>query len=174
MLFGNNTQLEERATYLGLTGLFLSLLTLFSIRRWQRQETGALRPFDFVLLSFATYRMGRLAAYDKVMEPIRRPFTQTTPDSSGAGKTVVPRGTGARRALGGLFSCPICTGTWIAAGLVYGLELAPGPTRLLLSIMSAIGAGELLNAATEALEWTGQAERIEVGVKSSGGHASQG
>jgi hypothetical protein len=32
--------------------------------------------------------------------------------------------------------------------------------------MSAIGVGELLNAATEALEWTGQAERIQAGSKS--------
>lgn len=166
MLFGNNTQLEERATYLTLTGLFLSLFTLFSLRQRKQAQVASLRPFDFIMLAFATYRLGRLTAYDKVTEPLRRPFTQTTPDASGAGDTVVPRGAGARRALGGLISCPICAGTWIAAGLVYGLELAPAPTRLFLSIMSAIGVGELLNAATEALEWTGQAERIQAGSKS--------
>ena len=166
MNFSNDahSHLEERATYLTLTTLFLSVLTAFALRRQKIGAGSFLRPFDFILLAFATYRLGRLAAYDKVMEPFRQPFTETVQDSSGAGETVVPRGQGARRALGGLISCPICAGTWIAAGLVYGLELAPRLTRTLIMIMSAIGAGELLNAATEALEWTGQAERLEVGA----------
>ena len=70
---------------------------------------------------------------------------------------------GARRALGELLSCPICSGTWIAAALVYGLGIVPGPTRAFLAIMSAIGVAELLNAATEALQWTGEAERKQAG-----------
>jgi hypothetical protein len=64
---------------------------------------------------------------------------------------------------GDLIACPICAGTWIAAALVYGLELAPRPTRVLMAIMSAIGLGELLNALTEMLSWTGQAAREQAG-----------
>jgi hypothetical protein len=155
--------LEERATYLTLMGLFLSFFTGFLLHKRRSHEDLNLRPFDFTLLGFATYRLGRLAAYDKVSEPLRRPFTKTEPDPSGAGETVVPKGVGARRALGELLSCPICSGTWIAAALVYGLGIAPGPTRVFVAIMSAIGVAELLNAATEALQWTGEAGRKQAG-----------
>jgi hypothetical protein len=167
MVCENNTrdQLEERATYLILTSLFLSLLAAFSFYKKRRSEIVSMKPLDFVMLALATYRLGRLAAYDKVMEPLRRPFTETTLDSSGSGQTVVPRGAGAQRALGELISCPICTGTWIAAALIYGLNLAPHFARTLMIVMSAIGAGELLDAATEAMEWTGQARRIQAGSR---------
>lgn len=157
---------EERVTYIALLSLFLSLFAGFSWYKKHRRQPITLQPFDLALLGFATYRLGRLAAYDKVTEPLRRPFTRTQPDPSGAGDTVAPRGRGVQRALGELLSCPICTGTWIAAGLVYGLNLIPEATRAFLGIMSAIGIAELLNAATEALQWTGVAERREAGAKS--------
>lgn len=157
---------EERTTYMVLLSLFLSLFAGFSWYKGHRRQPITIQPFDLTLLGFATYRLGRLAAYDKVTEPLRRPFTRTQPDPSGAGDTVAPKGRGMQRALGELFSCPICTGTWIAAMLVYGLSLMPGPTRAFLAMMSAIGLAELLNAATEALQWTGEAERREAGTKS--------
>jgi Protein of unknown function (DUF1360) len=154
---------EQRATYLTLIGLFFSLFAAFSRRERERGDDPRLRPFDFALLGLATYRAGRLAAYDKVTEPLRAPFTETKPDETGAGMTVVPQGNGARKALGELLSCPTCAGTWVAAGLVYGLRIAPLPTRVLLTILGATGLAELLNAATEALSWTGQVARKQAG-----------
>ena len=154
---------ERRATYIGLTGLFLSIFTAFALREEREDEDLNLRPFDLALLGFATFRLGRLAAYDKVTEWLREPFTETKPDPSGAGETVMPEGTGVRQALGELISCPTCAGTWIAAILVYGLNIAPRPTRVFLAIMSATGIGELLDASAEALSWSGQAARKESG-----------
>lgn len=150
---------QRQATYLTLIGLFVALLTAFAARENRRGDTFELRPLDLLLLGFATYRGGHLAAYDKVALPLRRPFTETRPDASGTGKTVVPRGVGAQRALGELISCPICSGTWIASALVYGLIIIPGPTRVLMSILAATGIAEWLNASTEALKWTGQVAR---------------
>ena len=46
---------------------------------------------------------------------------------------------------------------------VYGLRIAPLPTRVLLTILGATGLAELLNAATEALSWTGQVARKQAG-----------
>lgn len=160
----DNAAVERRATYMTLTGMFMSAFTAFLMRERRSRRELDLRPFDLALLGTATYRLGRLAAYDKVTEPWRRPFTETRTDSSGAGETVVPKGNGVRRALGELISCPICVGTWIAAGLVYGLQIAPRSTRAFLAIMSSVGVAELLNAATEALSWAGQSEREEVGA----------
>ncbi len=158
-------QVERRSTYLALIGLFLSLFATFSTRLMRgRGEVGAL---DVALLGMATFRAGRMVAYDQVLGPIREPFTETQPDESGAGDTTVPEGGGAQRALGELLSCPICAGTWIAAVLTYGLHLMPGPTRVLLTILSAAGAAELLGATTEALSWEGAAARRRAGSEST-------
>lgn len=158
---------ERRATYMTLTALFLSLFSAFVLRKRPDKEGIKLRPLDLVMLGLATFRLGRLAAYDKVTETFRAPFTETKPDSSGAGQSVVPKGRGVRRAIGELISCPICAGTWIGAGLVYGMGIVPGPTRIFLAINSAAGIAELLNAATEALFWSGRFAREEVGAVAS-------
>lgn len=165
MATNSNPTIERRATYATLTGIFLSLFAAFSLREQQKGAWVNVRPFDLVLLGLATFRLGRLIAYDKVTETFRLPFTKTAPDISGAGQTVVPRseGNGVMRALGELISCPICAGTWIAAGLTYALALVPRPTRVFLTMMSAVGLAELINAATEALSWAGRAARDTAG-----------
>jgi hypothetical protein len=158
-------RMERHATYTSLTGLFMALFAgLAWYQNHQRREV-RVKPFELVQLGFATYRLGRLLSYDKVTEPYRAPFTQTVPDASGAGMTVVSRGTGFRGAIGDLITCPVCTGTWVAAGLVYGLNLIPRPTRMFLNIMSSVGIAELLDAATEALQWTGQLQRERAGME---------
>jgi hypothetical protein len=154
---------ERRTTYAGLNGLFLALLAAFAHRQRNKHDTLELHPFDLVLLSLATLRLGRLVAYDKVFEIWRLPVAETQPDESGAGDSVVPKGRGFQRALGELISCPICAGTWIAAALVYGLRIAPRFTRALLAIMSAVGIAELLNGAVEVMEWNAQTAREQVG-----------
>lgn len=154
---------EQRVTYSALSTAFLAIFALFNLLT--RRKRTELKPFDLTLLGLSSYRMGRMVSYDVVMQNIRAPFAETVPDPTGAGDTVVPKGSGWRRALGDLICCPICVGTWIAAALVYGLELAPRPTRLLLSIMGSIGLGELLNALTEALTWSGQRAREQAGAQ---------
>jgi hypothetical protein len=153
---------QEYTAKLTLIGIFWSVFVAFVSRRpfsRKQQKELDLGPYELALLGVATYRLGRLAAFDKVAEPLRQPFTETVPDETGAGETVEPRGGGIQRALGELISCPICAGTWIAAALVYSLHLIPDPTRIFLTIMGSIGLAELLNALTEALSWTGQAAR---------------
>lgn len=157
---------REFAAKGGLIFLFFLIFagfTYWMVTRGQGLDGFELRPMDLVLLVLATFRLGRLIAYDVVMEPFRRPFARTVPDATGAGETVEPSGTGVRRALGQLFSCPICTGTWVAAFLVYGLYTVPGPTRVFLVIMAVIGAAELLNGVEEAFCWSGQLARTMAG-----------
>jgi hypothetical protein len=162
----------EYTTKLTLIGIFWALFVAFTSRRpfyRKHQKELQLGPYDLALLGVSTFRLGRLTAFDKVAEPLRRPFTETVLDNTGAGDTVEPRGSGAQRAIGELLSCPICAGTWIAAGLVYGLHIIPGPTRIFMTIMGSIGFAEVLNAFTEALSWTGQAARGLSGNHKTGG-----
>lgn len=156
---------ERHATYTSLSGVFMALFAGLAWYQNRKRRDLRVKPFELVQLGFATYRLGRLFSYDKVVEPYREPFTRTVPDPSGAGMTVVSRERGFRGAIGDLLACPVCTGTWVAAGLVYGLSLLPRPTRLFLNIMSSVGIAELLDAATEALQWTGQLQRERAGME---------
>jgi hypothetical protein len=157
---------ENQRTKLALTGLFMSLVMLFGSRRQQRKQDALnLKAADLALLGVATHRLGRLVAYDLIAEPLRSPFATTVPDSTGAGKTTVARGHGIRQAIGELLTCPICAGTWIAALLVYGLQILPRPTRILVTIMGVTGLAEILNAGVEALSWFGLVERKELGTR---------
>jgi len=163
MASDHNALREQRMTYTVFTGAFLALFALFNLLTGRKKKASALKPMDLAMLGLSSYRMGRLVSYDLVTQNYRAPFNETVPDPTGAGETVVPAGRGWRRAIGELIACPICAGTWIAAGLVYGMELLPGPTHVLMTIMSAIGLAELVNAATEYLQWNGQAARERAG-----------
>lgn len=149
----------SNATKLTLMGVFFSVMALFSTRLQRERAPMELRPFDLLLLGLSSFRIGRMVAFEGVARPLREPFTETKPDDSGAGETTVASGVGARHAVGELLSCPICTGTWVAAGLVYGLHWLPRPTRVLLAIMSTTGVAHLLYSLTEALSWVGHAAR---------------
>ena len=142
-----------------LVGLFLGLLGAFAFREKDRRHGFELSPRDLILLGLATFRGARVVAYDRVSEPFRAPVTETVPDEYDAGENVVAEGTGARKAIGELISCPTCVGTWIAALLVYGLRFVPGPTRLFAAILGVSGLAELFGAASEALTWVSQAAR---------------
>lgn len=164
----SDSMMREYATKVVLVIVFLSALVAFVVffgpdRLLQTVQSW--NVLDLSLLALATYRLGHLVAYDRVMEPFRQPFARTVPDSSGAGDTVEAReGRGIRHALGQLVSCPICSGTWICAMLVYALALLPGPTRIFLWMTAAIGLAELLNALSEALCWRGELSRAQTGA----------
>ena len=154
---------RERLTYVTLVSLFLGLLGIFVSRERKARPVFDPQPRDIILIALATFRAGRVAAYERVTQPFRDPVTETVPDEYDAGQNVVAEGTGVRKAIGELVSCPICVGTWVASGLVYGLRIAPGPTRLVAAILGISGLAEVLNAATEALSWSGQAARKQSG-----------
>lgn len=162
-------KVQRRATYSALSGLFMLVFALFNLLARRARQQVRLKPLDLTMLGFTAYRMGRMVAYDKVFETYRSFFAETVPDPSGAGESVEPvKKSGLHQALGELLSCPICSGTWVSAALVYALTLAPRPTRVFISIMSTIGVAELLNALTEALSWFGQAARDEAGLIEEG------
>ena len=101
-----------------ITTVFLGGFALFI--GWMLNGPGlqAVEQFswlDLALLGLATYRMGHLISYDRVMEPLRAPFTRTIPDPTGAGETVEPKGEGFQKTIGQLLCCPICSGMWAAA-----------------------------------------------------------
>jgi len=164
----SNSLRREHNTKVVLVTIFLGGFALFTgwmLIAGPGLDVFKLSAMDLVLLSFSTFRLGRLVAYDKVLDPFRKFFTDVGPDPTGAGDTVEPKGKGVQQVLGQLICCPICAGTWIAAMLTYLLYLFPGPTHVFLTMTAAIGIAELLGAATEAMSWTGQQARTISGAK---------
>jgi hypothetical protein len=158
-----NPEQRERLAYVTLVGLFLGMLGVFVSRERKERHVFDPHPRDILLIALATFRAGRVTAFERVTEPFRDPVTETVPDAYEAGEYVIAEGTGVRKAIGELVSCPICVGTWVASGLVYGLRIAPGPTRLVAAILGVSGLAEMFNAATEALSWSSQAARKQSG-----------
>jgi hypothetical protein len=154
---------ENRAAKLAIIGLFVGSIATYAIEAARRHEQVDVTPFDLLLLGLASFRTGRMLAYERVAAPLRAPVTETRPDVSGFGETIVAKGTGAQEAIGELFSCPICLATWASAGMVYGLRFAPVPTRVLMTTLGATGVAEIVLSATEALSWIGRAARKQCG-----------
>ena len=144
---------RRRAAYLSLIGIFAELYAVFSVREHKQGQELDIGAKDLALLGLAAYRTGRVVAFDAVTEPLRAPITE---------------GRGIRRALGELVSCPTCVGTWIATGSVYGLRVAPRPTRTFLALMAASGVTELLDYATQALDKVGRAAEARTKQLSEG------
>lgn len=152
---------NTKVSYFLISGVFNLGLAIFCWRK--RPENISLK--DWFLLVLATFRMSRMLAYDTVMQTYRSPVVETVPHDSGAGDTTQVRRdvTGFKKALGEMISCPICNGTWIAAGLVYGLCLVPNYARTLITVMSAVGASEVLHAGFEFVQWQGELARHRAG-----------
>lgn len=147
----------EQATYLGLISGFTALAGAFTIYARQSGKSASIGGFDFFLLSLATYRAGKMVAGDKVMEPVRAPFIENKggePDE----EEVQPKGEGPRRAIGELLSCSTCIGTWVAALLIYGLKIAPIPTRAIMLILAVAGGAEITEKTVGAVSMIAEAQ----------------
>lgn len=162
---------RENATKIFLTLIFLGGLGSFVALTGPSRIMQAITSWtvlDFILLGLSTYRLGHLVSYDRVMEPLRAPFARTVPDPTGAGESVEPHGEGARSAIGQLISCPICTGTWLSAGVVSLMIWFPAIVRFFLWMTAAVALSEILQSVTEALSWSGQLSRARAGALQAG------
>ena len=107
---------------------------------------------DLALLSGASFKLGRMIAKEKVSAPIRAPFTEYQGKAEAPGEVNErPRGSGPQAAVGELLTCPYCLGMWVISGLTVGLVTAPRETRLVASILSALGVSDFLQVAYRAL-----------------------
>ncbi len=159
---------KQRATYLTLMGGMAGLFGAISATGGPKGRRLEFSPFDVALLGLATYRAGRVIALDQVTEPLRAPFAESGDEGTR------PKGSGVQRAFGELVSCPTCIGTWIAAGMTYGLQVAPAPTRAFMVFMSASGIAEILDYATNALDGSRQATLARADLAAAGAERARG
>jgi hypothetical protein len=101
---------------------------------------------------------------------LRAPVTQYEGPSAASEVNERPRGRGMQKALGELLVCPFCVGQWAAAALACGLALAPGATRLIAALFSAVAIADFLQYGYEAVrkQAEGAQESNQQGVEQGG------
>lgn len=99
---------------------------------------------DIVVMGLATHKIARLLTKDAVTSFARAPFVRLEEKRGSNSIKERPRGSGLRRSVGELISCPECTGQWVASGLVVGLVHAPRVTRLLGAMYASLTIGDML------------------------------
>jgi hypothetical protein len=137
--------------YAGAMGVFALLSAgVAGVQASRRQRP--LSALDLVLVGMATHKLARTISRDAVTSPLRAPFT-TYVEPGGPGEVVEEvRGEGARHAVGELLTCPFCLSPWVAAALVGGLAVAPGVTRTVTTVFSAVTVADALQFGYAALE----------------------
>jgi hypothetical protein len=106
---------------------------------------------DTVLLGTATFKASRVLAKAAITSPLRAPFTRyEEPAGEDELNESVPAEGHGEHAVGELVSCPFCLDVWIGTGLAAGLVLAPKPTRLAATVLTAVGAADVLHLLYDA------------------------
>ena len=70
-----------------------------------------------LIVGLAVFRLTRMIVFDKIMEPLRRPFFTEIEEKDESGKVeiyLIPKEKGFRRWMGELLSCYWCTGFWVS------------------------------------------------------------
>ncbi|MFK4148638.1 DUF1360 domain-containing protein [Streptomyces sp. NPDC004065] len=130
------------ATFTGATALFTAVARNRGVRLPEHVP-----PWDVALLGVATFKASRLVSKDKVTSFLRAPFTRRTEEIPAGEMMDEPRGTGLRRAVGDLVSCPFCTSVWVAGALVAGYACAPRAVRLMCAGLGAVTVADWLQYA---------------------------
>jgi len=141
-----NGQERPLGGYLALMGVYgaSTALSATAARALGRTPPARLGPWDVAQLAFATQRLARLLAKDPITSPLRAPFTTYSGTSAPAELEEEVRGHGLQHSVGELVTCPMCLAQWVATGLTLGLVMAPAPTRLITSALTAVSGADFL------------------------------
>ncbi len=141
-------------SFLAIMGVYLAVVGGLAVlvRRRGRVLPERLGLADLALLTVATHKLSRILAKDPVTSPLRAPFTTFAGVSGPAELQEKVRGTGVRKAVGALVTCPFCLAVWVATAFLFGLVLAPRATRLAASVLTAVTGADVLHLVYSVLE----------------------
>jgi hypothetical protein len=115
--------------------------------RRRQQPLPDVRPVDVVLVGVATHKLARRMSKDSVTSPLRAPFTRYEGVAGPAELQEGVRGSGIRKAIGELITCPFCLSQWVSTGFVFGLLAAPRATRWAASVFASLALADFLQFA---------------------------
>jgi hypothetical protein len=147
---------EERPLggYLAAMGAYLTVTGSLALaaRLTRRQIPAGLGIADVLLSAVATHKLSRLIAKDPVTSPLRAPFTRYQGQSGPAELKEQVRGTGARKTVGELLTCPFCMDMWVATCLVAGFVFLPRATQLATETLAVLAGADLLQFGYSLVE----------------------
>jgi hypothetical protein len=136
------------AGYAALMGLYGAAVTAGAVALRRRNlPLPEVRPVDILLVGIATHKVARRVSKDSVTSPLRAPFTRYEGVSGPAELKEGVRGTGFRKAVGELLSCPFCLSQWVSTGFTFGLLTAPRATRWTASVFASLALADFLQFA---------------------------
>jgi len=139
--------------YAALIGVYGAAVTAGAVTlRWRRWPLPDVRPVDVLLVGVATHKLARRVTKDSVTSPLRAPFTRYEGVSGPGELQEGVRGSGIRKALGELISCPFCISQWVATGFTFGLVVAPRATRWTASVFASLALADFLQFAYAGAE----------------------
>ena len=147
---GEDRPLRSYAALMGAYGLLVT--TGGVVLRRRRSLPERIEPGDLALISVATHKLSRRVTKDSVTSPLRAAFTRYSGRSGPAELSEEVRGSGGRKAVGEMLTCPFCVGQWIATGFMFSLVLAPRATRMAASVLCATSAADFLQFAYATAE----------------------
>jgi hypothetical protein len=140
--------------YLAFMSIFASLVgaALATAKRQGRQLPEQVDAGQLLLVGTASHKVSRMIAKDKVTSPLRAPFTELEGKGGPAELEERSRGTGMRKAIGELLTCPFCLDLWVVAAFSVGLLFAPRVTRFVASLFAALTISDFFQIAYRAAE----------------------
>jgi hypothetical protein len=148
--YGNSdNQGHDRRPLAGYAGIMASygVLTAGSILLLRRKRFGVhpLSPWNFVLYALAAEHISRLISKDSVTSPLRSPFTAFKEPAGEGEENDEVIGSGPRRAIGELLTCPFCLDQWVTTALVAGSVAAPTLTTAVVSVSALARTADYLH-----------------------------
>jgi hypothetical protein len=131
---------SRSASYGPLLAIYAAMSAALAVGARQLGPTPVPRPelSDAVLIGLGTFKLSRLVAKEKVLHPVREPFVEDVESGHGSEINSEPAGTGVRRAIGELLTCPFCISVWIATIFVAAFAVVPRAVRLITSGLAAV------------------------------------
>lgn len=126
-------------TYLAFVGAAGAWVTRKG--RWPKY----LRVDDLLLGIVATHRLSMTLARDTIASPVRAPFTRFEGPAGEGRLNEQVRGTGWRKALGELLTCPFCLAQWVATLWAFAFLLFPRPTRMAAAVLTTVTGADWLH-----------------------------
>ncbi len=154
---GYSNQDNEEHPLAGYAALMTLYNALFAAALVLTHRTGRKLPerfalVDVLLLAVATFRLSRLISKDSVTSVLRAPFTEFQEPAGSGEVNERPRGSGLRKAVGELLTCPFCIGQWVASALAFGMVFVPRFTRLVATIGTMVTLADWLHYGNELLK----------------------
>lgn len=135
---------KPRASYGPLIAAYAVVATICAgLVRWRDRPLPRPSAGDVILIGTAVFRLSRLVTKDKVLQPLRQPFVESAGPGAAGEVNSQPAGSGVRRALGELLTCPFCTSMWLATVAVTFFASFPRAARLVAAVPASVALSDL-------------------------------